>query len=190
MTGELACALLDEAGLEHSAGFSVGGVSARLTAARCSDASLDPVLAPFSMDTAIPDIKIQIDRVSALAPTFGPELFDSGSLWRLYEDDAGFRFDFTAAIFGDSPYKRLLVDRRFRKATVQMREESSSLNARVAFRLPARRVAHYAPPHARARDRAPRSRHRRSRWREQLIRWTFRRWQEHDRAPVVFACTK
>ncbi len=126
MTGELACAPLDEAGLEHSAGFSVGGVSARLTAARCSDASLDPVLAPFSTAAAIPDIKIQIDRVSSLSATAAPELFDSGSLWRLYEDDAGFRFDFTAAIFGDSPYKRLLVDRRFREATVQMSEEFAS----------------------------------------------------------------
>jgi len=126
MTGEPSRALLDEVGLEHSAGFSVGGVSVRLAAARSSDASLDPSLAPFSMDAAIPDIKIQIDRVSALVPTSAPELFDSGSLWRLYEDDAGFRFDFTAAIFGDSPYKRLLVDRRFRESTVQMSEESAS----------------------------------------------------------------
>jgi hypothetical protein len=131
MTGDLACALLgslEEPSVEYHAGFSVGGVSVRLTAARSHDASLDPSLAPFSMDSAIPDINIQIDRVSALSPTSALEIFDSGSLWRLYEDDAGFRFDFTAAIVGQLPYKRLLVDRRFREATLQMNEGASSPN--------------------------------------------------------------
>jgi hypothetical protein len=40
----------------------------------------------------------------------------------LYEQDGGFGFDFSASIFGARPYKRLLVDNLFRRATLQMNE--------------------------------------------------------------------
>ena len=43
----------------------------------------------------------------------GRRLFDSGGLWRLYEADGGYRFDFTSAAIGASPYKRAWLDSSF-----------------------------------------------------------------------------
>jgi hypothetical protein len=105
-------------------GFSVGGVSVRITGVLSGDVALVPPLMPFSFETVVPDIDVRVERVNKLWPTFACELFDSGSLWRLYENNAGFQFDFTAPAFGQHPYKRLLVDCRFRQATLQMNEES------------------------------------------------------------------
>jgi len=33
------------------------------------------------------------------------KLFDSGALWRLYEEDSGYRFEFNSPVFGQTPYK-------------------------------------------------------------------------------------
>jgi hypothetical protein len=41
----------------------------------------------------------------------------------LYQDEAGFRFDFNTPALGERPYKRLLVDEGFRRAILQMSEE-------------------------------------------------------------------
>ena len=86
--------------------------------------TLVPALEPFRAGTPAPDIKIQVEWAESLRPQAKQELFDSGSVWRLYEDGAGFQFDFSAPLLlGERPYKRLLVDRRFRRATLQMSEE-------------------------------------------------------------------
>lgn len=127
MRGDLGDPLIEpceEAAAGHH-GFCVGGVCVRVTGARKDDISLVPSLIPFSVKAGVPDINIRVERVRQLCPTSASELFDSGSLWRLYEDGAGFQFDFTAAVFGEyHPYKRLLVDRYFRQAVLQMNEES------------------------------------------------------------------
>src|SRR5579863_8141638 len=111
---------------EPGFGFSVGGVSVRVTTSESAGIPSIPSLMPFSTDVDLPDIHLRIARVPQLSPTRARQLFDSGALWRLYEDRAGFQFDFTAAIFGARPYKRLLVDRRFRQATLQMSDECST----------------------------------------------------------------
>jgi hypothetical protein len=41
----------------------------------------------------------------------------------VYEDRTGLQFDFTAPILGKQPYKRLIVDGRFRRARLQMNAE-------------------------------------------------------------------
>jgi hypothetical protein len=104
--------------------FRVGGVSVRLRGARHADVTLVPSLEPFRVDVGQSDINIQVRWVANLPPAPGRQLFDSGSVWQLYDHAAGFRFDFTAPIYGEQPYKRLLVDRHFRRATLQMNEES------------------------------------------------------------------
>ena len=104
--------------------FCVGAVSVEV-AGRCSDdVMLVPSLRPFRVGRGAPDINIRVEWVSALGPAVGRRLFDSGTTWRLYEDAAGFQFDISAPVFGERPYKKLLVDRRFRHATLQMSEES------------------------------------------------------------------
>jgi hypothetical protein len=64
-----------------------------------------------------------VDWVDELPPTSARKLFDSGSVWRVYEDGAHLQFDFSAATLGVPPYKRLFVDEFFRHATVQVNRE-------------------------------------------------------------------
>jgi hypothetical protein len=104
--------------------FRIGGVSVQLAGARSRDVTLVPSLEPFRIGSCIPDITIQVNLVAKLSPASGPKLFDSGSVWRLHEGEAGFQFDFSAPILGLQPYKRLVVDRRFCQANLQMSEEA------------------------------------------------------------------
>jgi len=105
-------------------GFCVGGVSVRVTGDDSAATALTPPLEAFRVGPGLFDIEIQVERVAALPPMSGCQLFDSGSIWRLYEDGAAFQFDFCSKNFGNwRPYKRLLVDRLFREATLQMNEE-------------------------------------------------------------------
>jgi hypothetical protein len=109
---------------QHRAGFSVGGVSVQLASTDEANVTLVPALEPFRAGTPVPDIKIQVEWAESLRPQAKQEVFDSGSVWRLCEDEAGFQFDFSAPLLlGERPYKRLLVDRCFRRATLQMSEE-------------------------------------------------------------------
>jgi hypothetical protein len=103
--------------------FSVGGVSVQLDGGRGADVALIPPLEPFRIQTGVSDVNIHVERIARLAPSSGHRLFDSGTTWELSQEDSNLQFDFTAAIFGDRPIKRLLIDSCFRQATLQMNEE-------------------------------------------------------------------
>ncbi len=111
---------LEELGPAVSSSFSVGGVSVRVIGNPNSDAALAPSLEPFRIEGGASDVHISIEWANCLPLTCGRQLFDSGTTWRLYESDVGFQFDFNAPIIGEQPYKRLIVDNRFRSATLQM----------------------------------------------------------------------
>lgn len=106
----------------HQAGFSVGGVSVHLASTDIANVALVASLEPFRTETSTSDIDIQVEWADDLGPRRGQKLFDSGSVWRLYEDGEGFQFDFSAPVLGVQPYKRLLVDGQFRRAKLQMSE--------------------------------------------------------------------
>ena len=107
----------------HYSRFCIGGVSVQLDGAHADDVALVPPLEPFRVESGVSDINIRVERVERLSPAAGRRLFDSGTTWELSESDAGFQFDFNAAIFGDRPIKRLLIDSGFRHAALQMNEE-------------------------------------------------------------------
>jgi len=98
-------------------------VSIRLAGAGETSLTLPPSLEPFQFESADPDIDIDVEWTARLSHTSRHKLFDSGSVWRLYQEDSGFRFDFSAPAFGERPYKRVLVDSRFGQALLQMSEE-------------------------------------------------------------------
>jgi hypothetical protein len=114
-------------GLLRRDGFRVGDVSVSFSGFRHDDAFLGTALEPYRTLSSDCDIDVWVKWKPDLSQTAGRQLFDSGSTWRLYEDEAGFRFDFHAPPLGPKPYKRLLVDGRFSAATVQMSEQSLSL---------------------------------------------------------------
>ena len=65
------------------------------------------------------DLEITLQWADGLTTSRGRLLFDSGSAWKLYEDLAsevgGMIFDLESVVLGPDPYKRLHVDRDFRK---------------------------------------------------------------------------
>jgi hypothetical protein len=109
-----------------SSQFSVGGVAVRLTGDDSAAVELVPSLLAFRSKPGRPDIRARVEWIDKLTAAPGAELFDSGALWRLYECEAGFQFDFRAPVFGEQPYKRLLVDHDFCRATLQMSAEVSA----------------------------------------------------------------
>jgi hypothetical protein len=115
--------LAEKLGSSHCSQFRVGGVSVHVVGDRRDDVTLVSSLQPFRVQGFALDINIQIERAPRLPGVPGRELFDSGSVWRLYDDENGYRFDFSTPAMGDEPYKRLLVDSEFRSATLLMRNE-------------------------------------------------------------------
>jgi hypothetical protein len=111
---------------ECSSHFSVGGVAVRLTGDDSAAVALLPSLMAFRAGPGLPDIRVRVEWIDQLSAAPGAQLFDSGALWRLHECEAGFQFDFRAPVFGEQPYKRLLVDRDFSQATLQMSAEVSA----------------------------------------------------------------
>lgn len=104
--------------------FKVAGVTVDVRSECSADLALIPAMLPFCCNTGRgSDINIKIQWSPSLQRRTEAAQFDSGAVWRMYEDGAGFVFDFLSFIFGDSPYKRLLVDHDFRKATLQMNSQ-------------------------------------------------------------------
>jgi hypothetical protein len=114
---------LEEPNVAHRSQFCAGGVSVQLAGDRRSDVSLDSTLAPFRVEAGASDISIQVAWISAIPWTSARPLFDSTTTWRLYESEDEFQFDLNAAVFGERPFKRLLIDRRFHRALLQISEE-------------------------------------------------------------------
>jgi hypothetical protein len=111
-------------GATHRSEFRIGGVSVRVAGESFDDVTLVPSLVPFQIKAQASDITIQVEWTARLGPPAGRPLFDSGSVWQLYEDGAGFQFDFSAPTMGTALYKRLFVDGQFRRARLQMNAES------------------------------------------------------------------
>jgi len=107
----------------HRSHFCVGGVSVQLAGDDEEAVTLVPSLEPFRVETDVPDIKIRVDKAERLALAKGRQLFDSGTTWELYEAVDGLQFDFVAALFGKTPFQRLLIDTHFCNAILLMNEE-------------------------------------------------------------------
>lgn len=103
--------------------FTVAGVTVEVESDRAEDVVLASSLAAFeSPADSSADINIQIEWSPSLGVHSASRVFDSGSVWHMYEGDAGFVVDFQSSILGESPYKRLRVDRTFHKATLQINQ--------------------------------------------------------------------
>jgi len=117
MTTQKSCAY---AAAEHRNQFTIGGISVLLDGDDLAAIELVPALMPFQVGFGFSDIRVRVERFCDLDISTVPALFDSGSVWRLYDDDSGFRFDFSVPTFGHRPYKRLIVDRDFSHGTLQI----------------------------------------------------------------------
>ncbi len=125
MTGfrEEAILKFGDPGGAHKSCFGVGGVSVELSGKSRADVALVSSLASFQLFGGASDIHIRVEWVDGLPPTRRRQLFDSGSVWRLYQDKKSFQFDFSSPVLGDGPYKRLLIDDQFCRASLLLSEE-------------------------------------------------------------------
>jgi len=69
------------------------------------------------------DVDISVEAMTLPVPPAGGLLFDSGAVWRAYDDDGGFRIDCFSELFGDVPYKIARFDREFRNGRILMRPD-------------------------------------------------------------------
>ena len=113
-----------EAPAARRSGFRVGGVSVDVVGTCENDVALVPSLEPFWAHISTPDISIRVEWVGRIPASVGRECFDSGTTWRLYEGAAEFQFDLSVPVGGERPCKRLVVDHRFRRARLQLSEDS------------------------------------------------------------------
>jgi len=121
VTSDLSVPFLEETAL-HFNQVRVGGVSVEF-------ASVDRIALPhpldqFRIEACAPDIAIQVDWLPELSMPPARQLFHSGYTWRLYDAGPEFRFDFHAPACGTLPYRRLLIDRQFSQARLQMSEKA------------------------------------------------------------------
>jgi len=121
VTSDSSVYFLEETAL-HFNQVRVGGVSLQF-------ASMDRIALPhpldqFRIEACAPDIAIQVDWLPELSMPPARQLFHSGYTWRLYDAGPEFRFDFHAPGCGSLPYRRLLIDRQFSQARLQMSEKA------------------------------------------------------------------
>ncbi len=120
----------------HSSGFRIADVSVRIDGDHPYDVALVPTLEVFRAASDNPDISIKIEWVESLGPAVGkPTVFDSGYVWRLYRRDDELQFDFSATSLSEQPYKRLIIDSHFRRATLKMNRQFFSGSDYVAAPL-------------------------------------------------------
>jgi hypothetical protein len=84
-------------------------------------------LARFAVrDTTAPaDLRVSVAAMERYEPPRGELLFDSGEVWRLYDDDGGaLRIECRSEMFGGEPYKIARVDRAITRCEILTRQPS------------------------------------------------------------------
>jgi hypothetical protein len=95
--------------------FRVGGTSFGLFSDGSIEMALDPGLRDFIVEPSLGDIQIQVEWTDSLEIPSGEPLFNSGGLWRLFEESGGYRFYFSTPYLGASPYKAAWFDPEFKR---------------------------------------------------------------------------
>jgi len=111
----------------------IGDMTLRLKADSADDLILAPDLTKFRSEeiNADCDLEITIEWVSRLEKLSGPQLFDSGSLWKLYSESGGLVYDFSTPVLGNDSYKRLIIDHTFSQARLLLNRSCLPDHARV-----------------------------------------------------------
>jgi hypothetical protein len=95
-------------------------VSVQVCGQNAADVALVASLQVFQWDSHGADICLNVEWADNLTPSSGEKSFDSGAVWRLYEDGSRLVFDFSSETVAREPYKRLIVDSEFRRGSLQM----------------------------------------------------------------------
>lgn len=107
---------------------------ARMTIAlRCDDPRLawewSGASSRFLVPPATADVELDVRAEDTIPPADLRDLvFDSGAVWRLFRDGAGFRIECHSHVFPSNPYKAATFDASFTRGTIVMSEGARHLN--------------------------------------------------------------
>ena len=85
---------------------------------------LSETVSRFAVSGVEPDLMIMVEAMPPDLPPPGRLLFESGAVWRAYDDAGGFRIDCWSDLFGDAPYKSALFDRELRGGRILVRRDA------------------------------------------------------------------
>ncbi len=100
-------------------------------AVRCDDDRLpcewNGPVARFAIDAAPPDVELEVRVADVVEASEAPLVFDSGFVWRMLREPAGYRIECRSDLFGESPYKIAIFDETFTRGTIVMRSDVAHL---------------------------------------------------------------
>lgn len=98
--------------------YRIGGITFGLAATGSLRLALDRELLPFSVESAAPDVHLEVSWVDSLRVPSSTLRFHSGGLWSLFAESTGYRFSFLSPLLGPTPYKEAWLDSEFRSGRV------------------------------------------------------------------------
>ena len=106
----------------HSSYLRIGGISVHVIGSHSTGLIFGSSLHPFRDEFGVSDvdIRLRVSWIQEISSTLGTALFDSGTTWKLYKSGDLLQFDFGDPITSGQPCRRLLVDRCFRRAELEM----------------------------------------------------------------------
>jgi hypothetical protein len=96
----------------------IGGLT---LAVHGSEVPLENPHAHFAVAASPADADMFVTYDQSYAPPRGRMLFDSGSVWKLFDDPEGFRIECSSTLVSEHPYKIATVSRDLRRVDLQMR---------------------------------------------------------------------
>ena len=115
----------------HCSCIRIGNVSIRLSSDSSDDIELTGEMKPFRTPPTQCDIHVNVQWADQLPEPTGKQVFHSGSVWVLRQEQDGFVFDFTTPVLGSRPYKRLTVNQGFSDAHLLLNREVLPRGLRV-----------------------------------------------------------
>ena len=101
--------------------LSIAGLT---IAIRCADDGAawtweEPV-SRFLVDARPADVELNVILSTTRRPDDSIPVFDSGAVWKLFREDAGYRIECSSEAFGEAPYKTAIFDESFTRGTIYL----------------------------------------------------------------------
>jgi hypothetical protein len=104
----------------HRIAYRIGGISFGVTSGSGLRLALDPGLHEFSCASQNAEVEIAAEWAEELTMPAQTPAFQSGGLWRAFEEDGGTAFYFHTSYLGEAPYKRAWFNSAYTQGRVQL----------------------------------------------------------------------
>ena len=104
--------------------FCVGGIVVEVIGGPRGSPGFSPAGFDAALKPGLPterDCLVRVEQVDQIEAARGELLFDSGAVWKLFDDGGDYRIDCFSEIFGDEPYKSARISRDLSEVALRMR---------------------------------------------------------------------